>query len=108
MKYLNIELYGETFKVKPYRCKYAANDSLAVILLDEEGEDFDTITVNLSNYSQSEDTAFVDTNNCSYVEKFLKRHKIAKPVGIHGQSGFCSYPLYKFDLSKLEELPEDY
>lgn len=69
------------------------------------GKTFATLTVNLDGYTgaglQSDTRTFVDTNNCPWAEKFLRENGIAKPTGIVMQSGFCSYPLYEFDLSKL-------
>jgi hypothetical protein len=40
--------------------------------------------------------AFLDTNNCPWVEEFLEENHIAKRTGIFAPSGFCTYPLYEF------------
>ena len=106
MEYLKVNLYGETFKVKPYKTSYASNGNLAVVLIDEDGELFDTITVNLDNVFQSENKAFIDTNNCQYAEKFIEKYHLGEYDGINQGSGFCYYPLYVFNTDKLEELPE--
>ena len=47
--------------------------------------------------------AFLDTNNCPGAEELVVRLGIAKDRGARVRSGFCVYPLYEFDLKKLEE-----
>lgn len=81
---------------------YRNNNSLAVIAYDENGDEFDTITVNLPLSEATENTAYIDTNNCPWATKFLKANRIAKPTGEMGYSGFCSYPLYEFDMKKFK------
>lgn len=86
---------------------YSNNDTLAVIVMsvDEEGfeEQFDVITVNLPFGFADGTHAYIDTNNASWAEQLLKEHKFAKPTGEYGHSGWCTYPLYEFDLSKFSE-----
>ena len=45
----------------------------------------------------------IDTNNCEWAEKFIKENELGTPTGIMGYSGFCEYPLYLFDTSKIRE-----
>jgi hypothetical protein len=87
-------------KLKLHTTTYRNNGTLAVYAT-EGNEDFADITVNLpdSMFVCDEKTAFVDTNNCPWAEKFLKENGIAKPTGDYGHSGWCSYPLYEFNLS---------
>lgn len=76
--------------------------TLCVQAYDKDGLPFATLTVNLCSKSQSFNAAFVDTNNCPWVEQFLVLNKLATRVGnVTAKSGYCSYPLYKFDLTKL-------
>ena len=86
--------------------RYANNNSLAIIVMevndDGSEEEFDAITVNLPFGAADEKCAYIDTNNCSWAEAMLKEHKLAKPTGECGYSGFCQYPLYKFDLKKFK------
>lgn len=82
---------------------YRNNNTLAIVAYDRTGEEFDTITVNLPYGFAGGDMAYVDTNNCPWAEAFLKKNKVASPTGIYGESGFCAYPLYIFDMSKFEE-----
>ena len=89
-----------TYDVSLERSKYTYNDNLAIQLwCDDEGypEPFAMLTVNLPNYGKlPENQAFVDTNNCSWAESFIKENRLGKPVGKIGISGWCEYPLYEF------------
>lgn len=91
---------------------YVNNGTLAVIVMevmpDGTEEEFDTITVNImeSNFLDRDNLAYIDINNCSWAEKLLKQHKFAKDTGYCGHSGFCTYPLYEFNLDKFVEVAE--
>lgn len=106
MKTYKIDLCGETYTVKLKKNTYANNKRLAVSLFTvPDGESFATITVNI-DFPLSGDkatTAFVDTNNYDFmnIENFLQSNKIATPTGKRGESGYCVYPEYRFDLSKF-------
>ena len=96
--------FGCDYQLALVRTSYSSNDKLAVQAYTDTLEPFATITVNIfdSDYCE-DDCAFIDVNNCPGITDFLVRNKIAKPTGRIGLSGFCSYPEYKFDLTKLEE-----
>lgn len=101
---MKLKLHGNEYEVTPIRAEYSANGSLAVMLEETEtGESFAVITVNLM-YPLDKDKAFVDTNNCPWAEDFLVKNKLAKPCGVMAPSGFCTYPLYKFNLNKIKRV----
>lgn len=100
-KTYNVKLYGETYKVFLYADRYANNDRLAILLIDEDGEDFGDLTVNLVREHCPEGCAFVDTNNCPWAEEFINKNHLGEFLGTYGYSGYCSYPLYKFDMKKI-------
>lgn len=78
---------------------YADNRSLAVQTIDvEDGCPVATLTVNLSNGKADRTKQYVDTNNCPWAPSFLERNGLAKPTGEYAQSGYCSYPLYEFNV----------
>lgn len=89
---------------------YSSGNNLAIQLycLDEEygGEDcLATLTVNLTDYKGlKENQAFVDTNNCPWAPQFIEDTGIGEFTGIDWPSGYCFYPLYRFDLKKIKEL----
>lgn len=101
----------ETHKLFLSASSYNSNDSLAVIAYEMpkgkcvSPEMFDVITVNIfeSDFLMEKDLAYVDTNNSPWAVELLKETGLATPVGTYGHSGFCTYPLYKFDLEKFNE-----
>ena len=72
---------------------------------NEEGfyEPYGDISVNL-NDNAPDYCAYVDTNNMPELEKFLEDNEIGYFTGMVKQSGFCTYPLYMFNIDKLREL----
>lgn len=100
-----LEFLDEEYEVEAFKASYVENDNIAVII---ENEDFEEVlTVNLKDIPTSKNCAFIDTNNVKWAEKFLQENKIAKPTGRYGFSGFCSYPEYQFDMSKLKEYEDE-
>lgn len=99
-----------TYRVRAIRRTYR-NGNLAIQLIDEnDGSPVSTLTVNLGdglNEVYGEGYAFVDTNNNPTGEQFIKDNKLGTPVGQTQCSGFCEYPLYCFDLNKLEEAKDE-
>ena len=102
--YYELEAYGEVFRVKAVKTSYLDSGSLAVFLITDEGEDFATLTVNLSSKKAYGNLAFVDTNNCDWAIDWLEKTEIARPISYWEQSGFCKYPLYEFNIDMLEDL----
>lgn len=52
----------------------------------------------------AKDHAFIDTNADSEFPTWLIRHGLAIPTGRTMQSGFCTYPEYRFRANRLQEL----
>ncbi len=109
MKYYEITMANETYEVYPVIDVYEYNKRLAILLYTKQGTAFGDITVNVADgqLSGSKEThAFVDTNNGRIfdVERFLERYQLAEPTGFMVRSGYCTYPEYKFDLKKLQEV----
>jgi len=107
--------YGGTIQIFPVKCEYQKGGALAVLMYehcdDENGvydECYCDVTVNIPDacLPSPETDAFIDTNNSPWLKKFLKENGIAKPLGFNAYSGFCEYPAYRFDLSKLSELSD--
>lgn len=82
--------------------KYWDNGGLAIQLFMDTGEPFATLTVNLCRLNWG--YAYLDTNNCPWAEDFVKKYGIAEPTGKSCVSGWCEYPLYKFDMKKIGEV----
>ena len=66
-----------------------------------------TLTINL-NYADCnpapEDCAYLDTNNIPEVEEFVTKNKLEEFTGMRKQSGYCTYPLYRFDMAKIRSI----
>lgn len=86
--------------------KYRFGGSLAIELVSESEGPFARLTVCLEDdlglpYILAGDEAFVDTNNCPWAVDFIKENGLGEPTGRTARSGFCVYPLYRFNLKKL-------
>lgn len=92
-KYYNLRGYNVRISFN----KYIYNKALAVELITDKEESFAIVSVNIEDSDFIDKKwAFIDTNNCSWAEKFLQENNIAEFTGIYGQSGFCTYPCYDF------------
>ena len=77
------------------------NKNLAIEMLCLDNEPFATLTVNLGEKLPS-DMAYVDTNNLRTGFDFILKYNLGELVGF-GQSGFCTYPLVKFNLQEVKK-----
>lgn len=98
-------------KVAPIIQSYSYGGSLAIQLIDVETcEFFDVITVNLEDgiLTGDKDThAYVYAHDYrDYIPKFIEDNKLGSRTGMIGFSGFCQYPEYEFDLSKLNKMSD--
>lgn len=103
--YYPLNAYGKTYKVRMEKSSYQSNGTLAVALIMDTEEPFGMITVNIapSDIFADEKAAFIDTNNCPWAKEFLIENKIAFECGVSAGSGYCTYPLFEFDIDKLGE-----
>ena len=92
-----------TYDVNMHKTSYRNNGNLAIVLDSPTEGPFATLTVNLDGPKLPTNYAYVDTNNCPWAEQFIKHRNLGKPTGMVGYSGYCTYPLYEFDMSKLGE-----
>lgn len=93
----------ETKELIPVIAKYSNNDNLAIQLFcKEEGyfEPYSTLTVNIHELEDKTE-AYVDVNNNPNILNWITANGIAIPTGETAISGYCEYPLYKFNLNKL-------
>lgn len=102
-------VHGQYEELSLVRQVYLHPRTLCVQAYDKDGLPYATLTKNLVSKYQSASAAFVDTNNYPWAEQFLVLNRIAIRVnGITQTCGFCSYPLYYFDLTKLNKTePEE-
>ena len=88
---------------------YYNNNCLYIGLVDEsEGypEPYGDLTVNLMGKCPDY-CGYVDINNMPELEEFIEKHELGEFTGLTGKSGFCTYPLYLFNVDKLREYCPD-
>lgn len=100
---MKVTSYGKTYEVEVHAKTYV-DGGLAITMdyLDDEFNcwmPFATLTVNLGR--QNYGFAYVDVNNCPWGEDFIKEYGLGEFTGKRCCSGFCTYPLYKFDVEKI-------
>jgi hypothetical protein len=94
-----LKAYGETYNLHTNISHYSDNGNLAICIDAENEGPFATLTVNIDPLPAP--LAAVDTNNCSWAEEFIEKYELGTFTGMTLRSGFCTYPVYKFDLDKL-------
>ncbi len=83
--------------------KYQADNSVAIRAWNREDGPIATITVCLCDKSLGEGEAYIDTNNCPWAIDFIEQEGLGKKTGRMGRSGYCTYPVVKFDMQKVRE-----
>lgn len=102
MKTYKVNSLGKEYEVcLSTGTRYYYGDNLAIwMYIADTGEPFATLTVNLDG-ELPKNQAYVDTNNCPWGERFIQENGIGKFLNCYGYSGFCRYPLYEFDMEKI-------
>ena len=98
-----ITQYDHTYDVIPKKTKYQYNGNLAIVLWCKDGELYGKLTTNLDG-KLPPDMAYVDTNNMPDAERFIKENDLGEDTGLIAKSGYCTYPLYRFHIDKMEEI----
>lgn len=93
-------IYDKKYKVNLYKAHYNNNDT-AFYIKGKNVEEVITVCIPHSGIELTEELAFIDINNCPWAIQFLIENNLAVPLYINVGSGFVSYPLYKFDLTKV-------
>ena len=103
---MKLDIDSTSYEVDAYRLGYA-DGGLAIELWDKtQSEIVAVLTTNLGE-KLPPNCAYVDTNNFPEAEEFIRKYQLGtKQEGYDKQSGYCIYPLYEFDLSKLTEIEE--
>ncbi len=100
---MKITGYGKTYEVTVTKTTYANNGNMAIALTCKNGEPYGMLTVNLNDVLP-DGYAYVDTNNMPNAEEFIKENNLGTFAERYAYSGFCRYPLYKFNLDSIEEV----
>ena len=107
MKTYDYNGFGKTYSLRLRKEQYTYNDNMAV-LADCESEyggwePFANVTVNLDE-KLPDGYGYVDTNNFRGVLEWIEENNIGTFTGIYRQSGFCKYPLVKFNEEVFENV----
>lgn len=85
------------------------NGRMGIQLMEDGVIPYATLTVNLPNtiLKIKPNQAFVDLGNFPTAEDFITHNGLGKFTGLYDISGFNTYPLYEFDLDKLNKEEEE-
>lgn len=108
-KLLKLSWHGEIIPLEVQVRSYYSGGNLAILLADwtsGEPQPWGDLTVNLG-WTVSKDCAFIDVNNLGNdILPWMEKNKLGKPTGRFEQSGFVTYPEYRFDPNRLLELDD--
>lgn len=98
MKEFTVTTECETYSGCTYSKNQYNNGHIAIQLYCEDGP-LATLTVNVTGIeSYPENYSCIDTNNCPWGEDLVKELGLGEWAGIYFRSGFCIYPVYKFNI----------
>lgn len=97
---LNFSSYGENYNGYLKAAKYY-NGNLAIMVNLEDGEPYGTLTVNICDLPENE--AAIDTNNFPDAEEIINKYHLGENTGKTLQSGYCTYPVYAFDMKEVSK-----
>lgn len=110
MARLNLNKWGGNHKITFELNAYASNGNLAVEMVcwdDGYPEPWSRLTVNLDIKCES-NCAFIDTNNNGDdIVFWLINNNLGGLTGRVGQSGFCTYPEFKFNMEEFKKYVEE-
>lgn len=100
MSKMILEAWNEEFSLNTFVGQYSTNGNLYIGLHEDDGP-FADLTTNIASLGDS--CAAIDTNNCPWAEELIKRYKLGEKTGYSLRSGFCDYPVYRFNMDKVKE-----
>ena len=101
-KFLSLYAHGREWKLRLRKNTYVNNGNLYLGLENPEYGHFADLTVNIEDLPDG--LAAVDTNNCPWAEEFITSHRLGDNTFTALPSGFCVYPIYAFDMERINEL----
>ena len=114
-KKIKIVDFGEELELIPELVLYVVSDFMGSeqhniglnLYCEDEGELelYATLTTSFGEFIGQKNCTYIDTNNCSFANQLLGQG-IAIDTGFTKHSGFCIYPLWKFNEEFLKEVDE--
>ena len=80
---------------------YMADNSLSIQIWNDEDGPIADMTRCLCDAKKG--FSYLDMNNCPWSRELVERLGIGTFTGQVSMSGFCTYPLYEFDMAKIKE-----
>lgn len=106
-------MYGGEYQITFNTDTYANNGNLYIgmdcwedIGNGEYPEPYGDLTVNLG-YKCAPGCAFIDTNNNPGIMEWLIANNLGEPTGRIAQSGFCTYPEFRFYVGEVQKYVEE-
>lgn len=97
---IKLNVYNEDFTINIIVRRYN-NQNIRLDLFAVNEGPFATITKNLIKLNG--DFAYLDTNNCPWVEDLMTKYNLGAKTEITEQSGYCEYPLYKLHMNEIQK-----
>ena len=83
--------------------RYMADGSLCVQIMSEDDGPIARLTVCLNDDFLGENESYLDTNNFREGEAFVKEFCLGELTGEMGFSGYCAYPVVRFNMDALKK-----
>lgn len=83
--------------------RYAIGNSPCIDIYNKEDGPIARLTVCLGDPTLEEDYSYLDTNNCPWALDFIKTFNFGTDTGLKGASGYCTYPLIKWNMEELKK-----
>jgi len=87
---------------------YLADGSLNIRVCNYEDGAIATITKCLCDFELEPNENYIDTNNCPWLIDFIEEYGLGKLTGKTGESGYCTYPVVRFDMDVLKKYAKDF
>ena len=83
--------------------QYQYDGSVCVQIMNQTDGAIARITTCIPDCSSSldNDESFIDLNNCPWALDFIKKYNLGTVTDKYGYSGFCKYPVVKWDINEL-------
>lgn len=102
MKYYLANINDKKILLSILQSRYYDEGNLALQAFDINHMPFATITKNLSDRLHY-DEAYVDVGNCLWALDLIDDYQLGTFTGEVKSRGYVTYPLYKFNLDKIEK-----
>lgn len=97
--------YGTTPDCYLEVTEYDKGGHIALSVWSESEGPFDFLTKNFDSVYPKHFN-YVNTDTFPKAIELIDRLGIGRPTGLHRRSGFCTYPLYEFDMDAIKAWTE--